>query len=88
MSLEPTVSVVFLLFSTCLIGENLKQEDIVMPSSLWCLRRGLQVRTSFLLCVIEEMRNCPENPEDGHLTAGHSLQYCPSVGDVSGQAPS
>lgn len=45
------------------------------------------MRTSLLLCVIE-MRNCPETPEDGHLAAGHSLQYCPAVGDVSGQAPS
>lgn len=64
------------------------QHSFTGPQSLaGSLRRGLQVRTSLLLCVIE-MRNCPENPEDGHLTAGHSLQYCPSVGDVSGQAPS
>lgn len=47
MSLEPTVSVVFLLFSTCLIGENLKQEDIVMPPSLWCLRSSWASRLLF-----------------------------------------
>lgn len=49
------------------------------------LGRGLQVSTSLPLCVMEEMGNCPETPEDGHLATRHSLQCCHAVGASVGK---